>query len=75
MAINKVVSTTSLILEIESGVDSKGSTTYKKKSFSGVKANAPLDNVFAVANAISNVLVKSTNDIYLAETSILSTAE
>ena len=51
MAVSKEISTTALAIEVESGVDSKGNTTYSKKSFSGVKDGADPEKVYAVADA------------------------
>ena len=53
MAVSKETSTTSLAIEVESGVDSSGNATYSKKSFSGVKDGADPEKVYAVAEAIS----------------------
>ncbi|ADL52902.1 DUF1659 domain-containing protein [Clostridium cellulovorans] len=69
--INKIINSTSLILEVENGTDSKGATIYKKKTFSGIKTNATVDDVFAVAEAIKSILSKTTKGYYLNESSKL----
>ena len=71
MAVSKEISTTALAIEVESGVDSKGNTTYSKKSFSGVKDGADPEKVYAVADAIKGVLGANTRYYYLTEVSLL----
>ncbi|MGL4106749.1 DUF1659 domain-containing protein [Clostridium sp. LP20] len=69
MAVNKIVSSSSLVMEIESGQDKDGNATYKKKTFSGVKTNAAIEDVYAVADAITKVLANDTRDFFLNESS------
>jgi hypothetical protein len=71
MAVSKQLSTASFYIEIESGIDSTGATTYKKKTFSGIRKDAAPENVYAVAEAIKTVLGSGTRDSYLNETSKL----
>lgn len=71
MAVSKSLSTTALAIEIESGVDSNGQTTYSKKSFSGVRGDADPEKVYAVADAIKGVLGANTRYYYLTEVSVL----
>ncbi len=71
MAANKIINTTSLQIEIESGKDSSGNTTYKKKTFSNVKGDASTQDLFDVATAIKNVLGVSTRDFYITDSSKL----
>lgn len=52
-------------------MDSKGNTTYSKKSFSGVKDGADPEKVYAVADAIKGVLGANTRYYYLTEVSLL----
>lgn len=68
MAVLKNPESSSLIIEIENGVDSKGSTTYKRKTFNNINVAASSDNVFAVAQAIAAVLEKGTRDFILKDT-------
>ena len=74
MAVNKILNTTSFAIEVESGTDKTGSTTYSKKNFSGIKTTANPQNVFDVAEAIKAVLSVSTRDYYLNEASKLVNA-
>ena len=71
MAVLKNPESTSLVLEIESGVDSKGVTTYRKKTFSNINVTATPENVYAVATAIAAVLENGTRDYILKDTSKL----
>lgn len=71
MAVNKVLKTTSLSIEIESGQDKTGATVYKKKNFSGVKGSALAQNVYNVAEAIKLVLAADTRFSYLNDCSKL----
>lgn len=75
MAANKVINTISLQVEIESGKDSSGNTTYKKKTFSNVRSDVSAQDLFDVATAIKNVLGVSTRDFYIAESSKLIDVE
>ncbi|MBE6049159.1 MAG: DUF1659 domain-containing protein [Clostridium sp.] len=74
MAANKVIDTTSLQIEIASGKDSNGNTTYKKKTFSNIKVNADAQDLLDVANAIKSILGVSTRDIYISDSSKLINA-
>lgn len=69
MAVNKVLDSTSFAIEVESGTDKLGAKIYRKKTFSGVKKSATPENVYAVADAIKNVLSADTRDYYLNEAS------
>ena len=71
MAIREVLTSSSLTIKISIGVDSKGNTVYKSKSFSNIKPTANIDNVYAVANALSDVLVNGTQNYSLRENSTI----
>ena len=75
MAVTKLASTTSLQIEVESGQDSSGNSTYRKKTFSNVKTDADLQNVFDVATAIKGVIDANTRNVLLSESSKLVNAE
>ncbi|MGL4772437.1 MAG: DUF1659 domain-containing protein [Clostridium sp.] len=68
MAVTKNLIATSLTMEVESGVDNNGSPVYRKKSFSGVKADATPENCLDIGLAIKNVLGGNAKSISLAET-------
>lgn len=69
MAVTKTLSTTSLSIEVESGTNSKGETTYSKKTFSGINPSASSDDIFQIAEAIKGILAAGTRYYYLTETS------
>ena len=69
MAVNKVISTSTLVMEIENGKDTTGNTIYSKKSFSNVKTDATPQDVFDVATAIQGLISVGTKDTYLNEVS------
>lgn len=74
MAISKLASTSSLQIEIENGTDANGNPVYKKKTFSNVRTDADLQNVFDVAAAIKDVIDAGTRNVFLSESSKLVTA-
>ena len=74
MAISKLASTSSLQIEIENGTDANGNPVYKKKTFSNVRTDADLQNVFDVAAARKDVIDAGTRNVLLSESSKLVTA-
>jgi hypothetical protein len=74
MAVTKTINASSLQIEIESGKDSSGNTTYKKKTFSNVRTDAAAQNVYDVATAIKDVLSVGTKDFYVTDSSTLVSA-
>jgi len=72
MAVNKVLSSTSLSIEVQSGTDAGGLPIFKKKSFSGIKLDAADQNVYDVAVAISGVVNNAVRDYYVNNTSKLT---
>ena len=62
MALSKVVNETALVIEVENGVDASGDVKYSKKTFSGVKSDAEIQNIYDVAQAIKNVLNAGTGE-------------
>jgi len=72
MAVTKQIETTSLSIEVQSGVDKAGDATYTKKSFSNVRTDVTPENAFAVAEAIKNVLSVKTKSYFLNEASTLT---
>ena len=74
MAVSKVLSATSLAIEVKNGVNGAGETVYRKKNFSGIKIDALPENVFDVAEAIKGVLSNPARDYFLNETSKIANA-
>ena len=71
MAITKVLASSALVIEVENGSDKNGAPTYRKKSFAGVKGNAAVENVYAVADAIKAVMKNPTRNYYLNDSNLL----
>ena len=71
MAISKELQTTTLSIEVQSGVDKNGNPSFKKKNFSGVNADATPEALVTVADAIKLVLANPTRDTLVNEISIL----
>jgi len=74
MAVNKVVSSKSLSIEVKSGTDTSGNATYSKKSFSNVRKDVATQNVYDVAEAIKGVLAEPTRAYFLNSASTLEQA-
>ena len=71
MAVSKIVDSTSLAIEVKSGVDAKGADTYSKKSFQNLRNNCVEQNAYDVAEAIKNVLDPSSRNVSLTVASDL----
>ena len=71
MAVTKQITTTSLSIEVQSGLDKAGDPIYSKKNFSNVRTDVTPDNAFAVAEAVKNVLSAPTRSYLLNESSSL----
>ena len=65
MAVNKVVTETSLNIEVEKGVDKSGDPIYSKKTFSNLKNDVDLQNAYDVATAIKDVLNANSRNVSL----------
>ncbi len=74
MAVTKTIDSVSLSIEVQKGVDLAGDPTYTKKTFSGIKADATPENIYAIADAIKGVLEASTRDFFINESSSLANA-
>lgn len=75
MAVQRLVTSTSLQLEVQNGVDSNGDPKYTKKSFSGLKADAADEDILAVGQAISSVLLNEANGVYVNSTALVVSQE
>ena len=71
MAISKELRTTTLSIEVQSGIDKDGNPSYKKKNFSGIKGNAAPEALVTVADAIRWVLANETRYTLVNEISVL----
>ena len=71
MAVSKELQTTTLSIEVQSGVDKDGDPSYKKKNFSGVNGDATPKAILTVPEAIKLVLANDTRYTFVNEISIL----
>ena len=71
MAVNKVASSKSLAIEVQSGTDTKGNATFTKKSFSNIRTDVDPQAAFDVAEAIKGVLNEPTRAYFLNSASTL----
>ena len=71
MASLKTFESKTLSIEVENGVDKDGNPKYRKKNFSNIKEEAVLDNIYAVAEAISPLLNANTGNYFINETSLI----
>ena len=74
MAVSKVVTGTSMTIEVQKGVDKAGDPVYSKKSFSNLRNDVDLQNAYDVASAIKGVLEANSRDVALIVTSDLVNA-
>ena len=75
MAIVKRPSSSSLVIEIENGVNEKGESMYRKKTLSNLDPNASSENIHSVCNSIATVLSSNTGCYYIKDTSELISQE
>ena len=71
MAVSKELQTTTLSIEVQSGINKDGIAQYKKKNFSGVKGDATPEAILTVAEAIKLVLANETRYTLVNEISML----
>ncbi len=74
MALSKVLNSTSLIIEVENGVDASSDPKYTKKTFGNVSSSAELQNIYDVAQGIKNVLNASTGETLISTVSSIINA-
>ena len=72
MAVNKIVDSTSLTIEIQNGVDKSGDPTYSKKTFSNVRNDADPEGIYSVASAIKDLMDTQTREIFVNVSSFLN---
>lgn len=71
MAVSKIVTDTTLNVEVQKGLDKSGDPIYSKRTFSGLRNDVDLQNAYDVADAIKNVLEANTKSISLTVASDL----
>ncbi|AQS03712.1 DUF1659 domain-containing protein [Clostridium beijerinckii] len=72
MAVTKQIKTTSLSIEVQSGLDKAGDPIYSKKSFANVRTDVAPENAYAVGEAIKSVMSTGTRATLLNESSSLT---
>ena len=65
MAVNKVVTDTSLSIEVQKGIDKSGDPIYTKKTFSNLRNDVDSQNAYDVADAIKGILEASSRSVSL----------
>lgn len=71
MAVTKVISETSLAIEVQKGVDKSGDPIYANRTFSNLRNDVDEQNAYDVAEAIKDVLEASTRSTSLTVSSKL----
>jgi hypothetical protein len=74
MAVSKVVTGTSMTIEVQKGLDKAGAPVWSKKSFSNLRNDVDLQNAYDVAEAIKGVLETNTKEVALVVTADLVSA-
>ena len=74
MAVTKLVSDTSLSIEVQKGVDKSGDPIFTKKTFSNVRNDIVEQNAYDVAEAIKAVIEANTRSTSLIVSSELVNA-
>lgn len=75
MVVSDDLKTVTLAIEVQSGTKATGEVTFKKRSFSGIRLDAPTENILNVAKAIASVLNTETGDYLLTKVSTISETE
>ena len=65
MAVNKIVNSTNMAIEIQTSVDKAGDPVFTKKTFSNVRNNADAQAIYDGAEAIKGVLSPTTRGTLL----------
>ena len=63
-----------LVINVEDGTGTDGTTKYKGKSFNGIKTDAALEKVYEAGTALGGLMNKGFKDIELTEKSELAEA-
>ena len=74
MAVSKVVTGTTMTIEVEKGTDKAGDPIYGKKTFSNLRNDVDLQNAYDVAEAIKGLLEANSRNVALIVSSDLVNA-
>lgn len=72
MAVNKIIDSTSLSIEVQNGIDRAGDPTFTKKTFSNLRNDVDPEGIYAVASAIKNLMDTQTGEIFVNVSSVLN---
>ena len=72
--INQEIMKRTLVINVEDGTGTDGTTKYKGKSFNGIKTDAALEKVYEAGTALGGLMNKGLKDIELTEKSELAEA-
>lgn len=74
MAVSLEKKSTSLVIEVQNGVDLAGDAVFTTKTFSNIKNDADPTDVYEVAQAIKGIMAENTRDTLLSVTSTINNA-
>ena len=72
MAVNKIIDSTSLSIEVQNGTDKAGDATFTKKTVSNVRYAADPEGIYSVASAIKDLMDTQTREIFVNVSSFLN---
>ena len=75
MTINKQIVKRSLILSVEDGKNTDGTTKYKARTYSGIKGDVTVDNIFKAGSALAGLNGAAVSSIMLSEKAELAEEE
>lgn len=71
MAINQNLVKRSLVINVEDGVNADGSTRTKSRTYSEIKEDSTVDNLFSAGNALASLMATPLVNITLNDRSEL----
>ena len=71
MAINQQLLKRSLVINVEDGVNADGSTRTKSRTYSEIKEDSSVDNLFSAGNALASLMANNMVSIMLNDRSEL----
>ena len=71
MAINQQLLKRSLVINVEDGVNADGSTRTKSRTYSEIKEDSSVDNLFSADNALASLMATPMVSIMLSDRSEL----
>ena len=71
MAINQQLLKRSLVINVEDGVNADGSTRTKSRTYSEIKEDSSVDNLFSTGNALASLMATPMVSIMLSDRSEL----